>query len=181
MQWCHLVININVYKSHNAHFCASSHRFSHINVANVWSWKFRSSSQSTMITVVTFDGKYMTSYLMAILMFALSITIYKIFTNQTKCQVWPWKCRSLSRKRKKGLAPFNWKYSICDFFQNFTYLGIYLYANWWSTCTHTQREMGVMTISKNTFTPKVTHIHIHAHAHVHNKWNRLNRRTFTNV
>ena len=33
-----------------------------------------------------FDGKYMTIYLMAIVMFALSLTNYKMFANQIKCQ-----------------------------------------------------------------------------------------------
>ena len=33
-----------------------------------------------------FDGKYMTSYLMATVTFALSHTIYEIFTKQMKCQ-----------------------------------------------------------------------------------------------
>ena len=33
-----------------------------------------------------FDGKYMTSYLMVIIMSALSLTIYEIFTNQIECQ-----------------------------------------------------------------------------------------------
>ena len=32
-----------------------------------------------------FDAKYMASYLMAIVMFALSLTVYVIFANQEKC------------------------------------------------------------------------------------------------
>ena len=33
-----------------------------------------------------FDGKFLTSYLMSLVMFALSLTIYEIFANQIKCQ-----------------------------------------------------------------------------------------------
>ena len=33
-----------------------------------------------------FDGKYLISYLIAIVMFALLLTIYKIFTKRVKCQ-----------------------------------------------------------------------------------------------
>ena len=33
-------------------------------------------------SVALFDGKYMTSYLMAIVMFALSLTVCDIFANQ---------------------------------------------------------------------------------------------------
>ena len=33
-----------------------------------------------------FDGKYMTSYLMVIVIFALSLTVCEIFAKQGKCQ-----------------------------------------------------------------------------------------------
>ena len=33
-----------------------------------------------------FDSKYMTSYLMSIIMFALSLTIYEILANQINCK-----------------------------------------------------------------------------------------------
>ena len=36
--------------------------------------------------IVTFDGKYATSYLMAIVMFDLSHTVYEIFANEEQCQ-----------------------------------------------------------------------------------------------
>ena len=36
----------------------------------------------TAFTVAQFDGKYLTFYLMAIVMFALSLVIYEILTNQ---------------------------------------------------------------------------------------------------
>ena len=36
--------------------------------------------------MVPFDGKYMTSYLMTIVMFGPSVTIYKLSANQINCQ-----------------------------------------------------------------------------------------------
>ena len=45
----------------------------------------RSRSQCITFSVAPLDGKCMFSYLMAI-MFALSLTIYKIFANQINCQ-----------------------------------------------------------------------------------------------
>ena len=37
------------------------------------------------MTYNTRSGKYMTSYLMAIVVFALALIIYKIFTHKIKC------------------------------------------------------------------------------------------------
>ena len=39
------------------------------------------------IDMAPIDGKYMTSYLMAIVMFAPSLTVYEIFIEQIKCQI----------------------------------------------------------------------------------------------
>ena len=39
-------------------------------------------SRRTTFAVVPFDGKYPTSYLIAIVVFALSLSIYEIFANQ---------------------------------------------------------------------------------------------------
>ena len=36
--------------------------------------------------MASFDGRYMTSYSIAIVIFALSFTIYEIFANQIKCE-----------------------------------------------------------------------------------------------
>ena len=79
---------------------------------NVWSWKWWSRLWCTTFAVTPFNGKYITSYLIAIVMFALSHTIYVIFANQRKCQLWPWKWRPRSRRRKMGLEPFSWKCPI---------------------------------------------------------------------
>ena len=36
--------------------------------------------------MVPFDEKYTTSYLMAIIIFALALTVYEIFAKQIKCK-----------------------------------------------------------------------------------------------
>ena len=38
------------------------------------------------LAITSFDGKYMTSYLMGIVMFALTLTIYEIFAKFIKCK-----------------------------------------------------------------------------------------------
>ena len=95
-----------------------------------WPWKCRSMSRCTAFAVAPFNGKYPTFCVMAIVMFALSLTICEIFAKLIKCRVWPWKWRSSSRRRKTELAPFDSKfsipYSLC--FQNFSYLEMYVYA-----------------------------------------------------
>ena len=68
--------------------------------------------------MTSFNGKYITSYLMSIVMFALSLSpLTTNFPINKKPKVWPWKWRSSSR-RKIGLVPFNWKCLSDDFFQN---------------------------------------------------------------
>ena len=49
-----------------------------------------------------FDGKYMTSYLMTIAMFALSHTVNDIFANQIKCQKFDVENEGWDQRRKKG-------------------------------------------------------------------------------
>ena len=55
-----------------------------------------------------FDGRYMTSYLMAIVMFAISFIIYEIFTNQIKCQKFELE-NKLRTRIKTEVAPFEWE------------------------------------------------------------------------
>ena len=47
-----------------------------------------------------FDGKFETSYLMAIVMRALSLTIYEIFANQIKCKKLTLKMKVKVKKEK---------------------------------------------------------------------------------
>ena len=96
------MINSNLYQSHTWAIFASTHRFLDIHISkfvtlkrscrDLWrgpviqlpggmlrSWR-------RTYAVAPFDCKYQTSYLMAIVMFALSATIFEIFTNQEKGQ-----------------------------------------------------------------------------------------------
>ena len=69
-QWCQSMASIDLYKCHTWEFFASSHRFTDINmIAGPWR------SQCMTFALTPLDGKYLTSNLMAILMFALSLTI----------------------------------------------------------------------------------------------------------
>ena len=82
--------------------------------------------------VVPFDGKYPTFYLIALVTFALSLTIYEIFSNQEECQNFD--------LEDEGLGHGVEKWDLChltkivrihvgDFFQNFSYMVTCVYAN----------------------------------------------------
>ena len=134
--------NINLYKSHTWAFFASHNLFKIFTFQNLWPWKCRSKSCCTTFTMALFDGKYRTSYLTAIVMFAffqrLLVKIL-IFANIIKCQkFWPWIRRLISRRRRTGFPPFDWKFIQVNF-QNFSYLWIYVYAK---GNTHTMRDRG---------------------------------------
>ena len=113
-------------------------------------WICRSMSCCRTFEVSPFDGKYMTSYLMAIVMFAHHLRYIRKTNKRPK--VWPWKLRSRSRRRKTGLALFDYKFSISYmwfFLQNVSYLLRYIHAKGNTHLyTHTQRETGVMTAGK---------------------------------
>ena len=62
----------------------------------------------------------MTSYLMAIVMFALAITIYKIFTKQIKCQTQENVSQGQGvEKRDLCHLTENVRFYIADFFSEF--------------------------------------------------------------
>ena len=120
---------------------------------NSWPWKCRSRSWCTTFEMTPFDCKYMTFYPMAIVIFALSLTVCEVCAKQTQIPTfWPWKRRSRSNSRRTGLAPFDWKNSnsFTWFLQHFSYT---VYAKGHThththTYTHihtyTQRETGVI-------------------------------------
>ena len=56
-----------------------------------------------------FDGKYITSYLMAIVMFALPLIIYEIFANKTKCVKFTLKMKVTAREEKNETCVTYWK------------------------------------------------------------------------
>ena len=59
LQWCYSIANIKLCKRHMLHICDRSHRFSYINVSNLWPWKWRSVLwSSTTFLMTPFDAKY---------------------------------------------------------------------------------------------------------------------------
>ena len=76
-----------------------------LTIKNSWPWNFSWMSRCTIFAIAPFDSKYTASYLMAIVMFALSILVCEIFANQKKYRLCTGKWRS--RSKTKGLAPFH--------------------------------------------------------------------------
>ena len=68
------------------HFSLALTVFEILTFQNLWPWKCRSRSGRTTFKVIRFNGKYATFYLLAIVTFALSLTIYEIFANREKCK-----------------------------------------------------------------------------------------------
>ena len=114
-QCSHSMAKVNVYKSHNWAFSLAIAVFQILLFQIVWPWKSRLRSRCTKFAMAPFDAKYLTAYLMRIVILVLSFIIYEIFAKQIKCQKVDHK-RSRSRRKKTELAPFDWNYSIlCDF------------------------------------------------------------------
>ena len=82
LKWFHSMININLYRSHTWEFFVSSHHFEIFTFQNVWPWTCRSRPWCTTFTVMPFNAKCITSYLMVIVMFARYLTIYEMFAKQ---------------------------------------------------------------------------------------------------
>ena len=55
---CHSVMNVNLYKSLNPHFCTSSQPSADITVWHIWPWKCRSRSRSTVFAIISFNDQY---------------------------------------------------------------------------------------------------------------------------
>ena len=80
---------------------------------------------------MSFDGKYRTSYLIAIVMFALYLAVCKIFAKQEKCLIFDLKTEGQGQEVEEGhlhRSTQNVRIQIGDLFQNFTYLPTYIYA-----------------------------------------------------
>ena len=91
-QWSLSMANINLYKSH---FWLAFNVFEIFTFQISWPGKCRSRSW-TAFAVAPFDCKYLTSYLMAIVMFAFfEHLLVKIANWQLK--IWHWKYRKRSR------------------------------------------------------------------------------------
>ena len=84
----HSTANINHYKNYTWVFSLALTVFEIFTFQNLWPWKYRS-SWCTTFAVAPFDDKYLTSYLIAITIFA-----FFMFTFQNShSKVWPWKVR----------------------------------------------------------------------------------------
>ena len=107
--------NTNHYKSHIWEFFPSSSRFRDIHIL-----KFENVGQGHDVQhsqhLAAFDGKCSTSYLMATVMFALSITVFrdirKIYNLTLK-----WRSRSRMRKRDLLHSTRNVRFHIGDCFR----------------------------------------------------------------
>ena len=90
-----------------------------------------------------FDGKYPTSYLMAIVMFAQ--TVHEIFANQEKYQNFFIENEGQGQRVEKLDFAKLEMFVFIRFSQNCMYLGIYVYAKGYTyththTHTHTDNE-----------------------------------------
>ena len=77
-QWSHSMANINLHKVILEHFSLALTVFEIFTFQNTWPWKYKSRSRCTTFAVAPIDDKYWTSYSIAIVIFALSLTIYEI-------------------------------------------------------------------------------------------------------
>ena len=87
-------------------------------------------SRGTTFTMASFKGKYITSYLMTMVMFALSLTIYEIFENQIKCKMFYLKNEGQGQVGKRDLrhSTGNVRIFIGNFLQNYSFPEKYAYA-----------------------------------------------------
>ena len=106
----------------------------------------------------------MTSYVLAIVIFALSRTIYEIFANQIKCQKFDLQNEDqrLGENRDLRHTTRNVRFHIGDFSPEF-YIATWQYSftQNGNTHLHTQRETGVLItgkICKAYLTNKIQHL-----------------------
>ena len=66
------------------HFNASSHRFRDTKVENVWPWKFRSTSQRTTFTIVSFNSEYQSLLKMINEHYSQGPTVFQILAISTE-------------------------------------------------------------------------------------------------
>ena len=89
------------------------------------------------------------SYLMMIVLLALSIIVYEILANQVNCRKFDLTMKVIVTEKNGTLRHWTgnlWFY-MSGFFLHFIYLVTYVCAKGY-TSTHTQRETGVTTIGK---------------------------------
>ena len=88
-----------------------------------------------------FDAKYLTSYLMAIVMFALSLTVYETFANQEKCHKFDLENEGYCQ----GVEKLDLRHATESIFI----------------------ESRILATWQHTFTKKDTYLHAHTHTHKH--------------
>ena len=94
------------------------------------------------IRSVPFDGKYMTSSLMAIVIFVLSVTIWEIFTKQEKFQNFSLENEAQDQgaeERDLRHSAGNVRLHIDEFLQNFSYVATWVTQK---VDTRTARDRG---------------------------------------
>ena len=87
-------------------------------------------SRCTAFAMALFDGKYMTSYLMVIVMFTLSLTSCEVFAKIIQCQVFTLKMTVKFRVEEQDLRHFSGKVliHIGEIFRILNYRGTYVCA-----------------------------------------------------
>ena len=125
----------------------------------MWPWKYRSKSRCTTLVMTPFDGKWMISYPMEIVMFALSLTICEIFAKMLKCksvnlenedQGQRLDERDLRSSTGKCSIPYRWFFGMLATRQHiFTQKG----------CTHIHSEMTIDKICKADLPKNRMHWH----------------------
>ena len=111
--------------------------------------KCRLRSECATFAVAPFEGKYMTSYLMALEICAISFAVCAIFTKQEKCRTFNLE----NEGQGQGVEEWDLRHStrnvrihIAECFHNFSYWATYVYAKADThTHVHTQRQKVMLT------------------------------------
>ena len=94
----------NLYKFHTWAFWLPLTVFKIFIFQILWPWKCRSRSWWTALAVAPFDFKYLTSYLMALVIFAF---FERLLVKVASGKVWPWKFREKSPKWSNSIENIN--------------------------------------------------------------------------
>ena len=127
------VTNINLHWSYTSIFLVSPHRFEIFTFQNMWPRKRRSRSGCKTFAVMSFDGEYLTSYLMSIAMFA--------FFQPLHVKITTWKFNLENADQKHGTKQSKWLHSMtnihlfknhyCEFSQTLSFLEKFTFQNSW--------------------------------------------------
>ena len=107
--WCHSMALSTTIKVIFEHFSLALTVFEIFTFKNLSPWKYKSRLWHTTFAVAHFDGKYLTSYLMALIMNAF---FQRLFVKIVTWEVWCWKFRSMSWNTTLTMVPFDGKYHL---------------------------------------------------------------------